>query len=255
LDFAAGSWAATPMIERSRFAAFKDRPLTLHQERRSMLEDEMRVLVAEDRKGLADTVARGLRNEGMAVDVAYDGLQASLLAAANRYDVVILDRDLPRIHGDDVCRELAGGTTRILMLTASGTIDERVAGLNLGADDYLPKPFAFAELVARTRALARRSEPAKPPLLTRAGVTLDPASRRAVRGGRELRLSPKEFAVLELLLGAAGAVVSAEDLLERAWDEDTNPLTNSVHVTVSTLRRKLGDPPLIETVPLAGYRI
>lgn len=228
---------------------------SLSSGRSAMLDGAMRVLVAEDRRVLADTVARGLRNEGMAVDVAYDGLAASRLALANTYEVVVLDRDLPVLHGDRVCQELAGGTTRILMLTASGTIDQRVAGLNLGADDYLPKPFSFAELVARVRALGRRSQPARAPKLARSGITLDPATRRATRGDEELRLSPKEFAVLEALLGAEGRVLSAEELLERAWDDEVNPFTNSVHVTVSTLRRKLGQPRLIETVPLAGYRI
>jgi DNA-binding response OmpR family regulator len=215
----------------------------------------MRVLIAEDRRVLADTIARGLRNQGMAVDVVYDGQAASFQAAANGYDVVVLDRDLPGRHGDDVCRELAGGSSRILMLTASGAIEERVQGLDLGADDYLPKPFAFSELVARVRALGRRSRPARPPVLSRAGIELDPARHRASLEGRELRLSPKEFAVLEVLLGAEGAVVSAEELMERAWDDQVNPFTNSVHVTVSTLRRKLGQPNLIETVHGAGYRI
>lgn len=215
----------------------------------------MRVLIAEDRRVLADTIARGLRNQGMAVDVVYDGQAASFQAAANGYDVVVLDRDLPGRHGDDVCRELAGGSSRILMLTASGAIEERVQGLDLGADDYLPKPFAFSELVARVRALGRRSRPARPPVLSRGGIELDPAGHRASLEGRELRLSPKEFAVLEVLLGAQGAVVSAEELMERAWDDQVNPFTNSVHVTVSTLRRKLGDPNLIETVHGAGYRI
>jgi DNA-binding response OmpR family regulator len=171
--------------------------------------------------------------------------------------VVVLDRDLPRVHGDQVCRELMarGGRARVLMLTAAATIEDRVDGLGLGADDYLPKPFAFAELIARVRALARRAQPAAPSTLTRGDITLDPAQRVARRSGRRLDLSPKEFAVLELLLDARGAVVSAEQLLERGWDEAADPFTQTVKVTVSRLRRKLGDPPVIETVPHAGYRV
>jgi DNA-binding response OmpR family regulator len=169
--------------------------------------------------------------------------------------VVVLDRDLPITHGDEVCRGLAGGTTRILMLTASVTIEQRVQGLDLGADDYLPKPFAFPELVARVRALGRRSQPAQPPRLCRAGITLDSARRTVTRDGMNVTLAPKEFAVLEVLAAAGGAVISAEKLLERAWADDVNPFTNSVHVTISTLRRKLGQPPVIETVPGAGYRL
>ena len=217
----------------------------------------MRVLIAEDHVDLAETLAAGLRREGMAVDLAFAGDQALERASINDYDVVLLDRDLPRVHGDQVCRELIarGGRARVLMLTASGTIEDRVDGLSLGADDYLPKPFAFAELVARIRALARRAQPAAPPTLTRGDITLDPAQRVARRAGRRLELSPKEFAVLELLLDAHGAVVSAERLLERGWDEAADPFTNTVKVTVSRLRRKLGDPPVIETVPHAGYRI
>jgi DNA-binding response OmpR family regulator len=217
----------------------------------------MRVLIAEDHVDLAETLAAGLRREGMAVDLAFAGDQALERAAVNDYDVVLLDRDLPRVHGDQVCRELIarGGRARVLMLTASGTIEDRVDGLSLGADDYLPKPFAFAELVARIRALARRAQPAAPPTLTRGDITLDPAQRVARRAGRRLELSPKEFAVLELLLDAHGAAVSAEQLLERGWDEAADPFTNTVKVTVSRLRRKLGDPPVIETVPHAGYRI
>jgi DNA-binding response OmpR family regulator len=217
----------------------------------------MRVLIVEDHVDLAETLATGLRREGMAVDLAFAGDQALERAAVNDYDVVLLDRDLPRVHGDQVCRELIarGGRARVLMLTASGTIEDRVDGLSLGADDYLPKPFAFAELVARIRALARRAQPAVPPTLTRGDLTLDPAQRVARRAGRRLELSPKEFAVLELLLDANGAVVSSERLLERGWDEAADPFTNTVKVTVSRLRRKLGDPPVIETVPHAGYRI
>ena len=193
----------------------------------------------------------------MAVDVSLDGADALEKASTTRYDVVVLDRDLPSVHGDDVCRELAGGAapSRILMLTASGTVDDRVDGLTLGADDYLPKPFAFAELVARIRALGRRSRPPTPPVLSRHDVTVDAARRVATRRGRPLPLTRKELAVLEVLLAADGAVVSAEELLERVWDEHADPFTNTVRVTVMNLRRKLGDPPLVETVIGAGYRI
>ncbi|MFI6394720.1 response regulator transcription factor [Nonomuraea sp. NPDC050547] len=217
----------------------------------------MRVLMVEDHEELALTVAAGLRREGMAVDVVFDGHAALERAAANAYDVVVLDRDLPGVHGDEVCRALAAGgrPARVLMLTAAGTISDRVTGLDIGADDYLPKPFAFAELVARVRALARRALPALPPVLVRGGLRLDPSTRVATRDGRRLTLSPKEFAVLELLLAAQGAVVSAEQLLERGWDEFADPFTQTVKVTISRLRRKLGDPPLIETIPQAGYRI
>ncbi len=216
----------------------------------------MRVLVIEDDGELAEAIAAGLRLEGMAVDTALDGDSGLERALVNDYDVIVLDRDLPGIHGDDVCAKLAGtARARILMLTAAGTIDDRVGGLGLGADDYLPKPFAFAELVARIRALARRSHPAVPPVLTAGGITLDPARRRATRYGRDLDLGPKELAVLELLMAAGGRVVSAEELLERAWDEMADPFSTAVKVTVSRLRRKLGDPPVIETVAQAGYRI
>lgn len=217
----------------------------------------MRVLIVEDHRELAETVATGLRRDGMAVDLALDGQQALEMTAVHGYDVVVLDRDLPQVHGDEVCRTLvgAGGRARVLMLTAASTIADRVDGLGLGADDYLTKPFAFAELLARVRALARRAQPAVPPVLSRGGVTLDSAQRVARRGGRRLALSPKELAVLELLLTADGGVVSAEELLERAWDQAADPFTNTVKVTISRLRRKLGDPPVIETVPHAGYRI
>jgi DNA-binding response OmpR family regulator len=217
----------------------------------------MRVLIVEDHRDLAETLAAGLRREGMAVDLAFDGEAALERATVNRYEVVVLDRDLPGVHGDEVCRELVvqGQPVRVLMLTASSTIEDRVEGLTIGADDYLSKPFAFAELVARVRALARRNQPAVPPVLSRADLKLDPGKRVAVRAGRRLDLSPKEFAVLELLLEADGRVVSAEELLERAWDEAIDPFTNTVKVTMSRLRRKLGDPPLIETVAQAGYRI
>jgi DNA-binding response OmpR family regulator len=216
----------------------------------------VRVLVIEDDGELAEAIAAGLRMEGMAVDTALDGAAGLDHALVNDYDVIVLDRDLPVLHGDDVCgRLIAAVRARILMLTAAGTIEERVAGLGRGADDYLPKPFAFAELVARLRALARRSHPAVPPVLTAKGITLDPARRVASRRGATLDLAAKELAVLELLMAAGGRVVSAEELLERAWDEMADPFTTAVKVTVSRLRRKLGDPPVIETVERAGYRI
>jgi DNA-binding response OmpR family regulator len=217
----------------------------------------MRVLVVEDERVLADAIARGLRREAMAVDLSHDGAGALERIAVNRYDVVVLDRDLPVVHGDEVCRRLAGEAVapRVLMLTASAGVDDRVEGLTLGADDYLPKPFAFAELVARIRALGRRAGPAVPPVIERNGLSLDPARRVASRNGRFLRLTNKELAVLEVLLCADGAVVSAEELLERAWDEHADPFTNAVRVMMVKLRRKLGNPPVIETVPGAGYRV
>jgi DNA-binding response OmpR family regulator len=217
----------------------------------------MRVLVVEDHAKLALAVAAVLRREGMAADVAFDGDDALAKTAANRYDVIVLDRDLPGRHGDDVCRTLvaAGTDSRLLMLTASATIEDRVEGLGLGADDYLPKPFNIAELVARIRALARRSRPALPPVLVHGDLRLDSAHRIATRAGRQLELGPKEFAILELLLVAQGTVVSAEQLLEQVWDEAANPFTNTVKMTVSRLRAKLGDPPVITTVAQAGYRI
>jgi DNA-binding response OmpR family regulator len=192
----------------------------------------------------------------MAVDVAYDGASALALLAVDDYDVLVLDRDLPRVHGDQVCRELvrAGAAVRILMLTAAGAVSDRVAGLGLGADDYLPKPFAYAELVARVKALGRRRNPPLPPTIERAGITLDGARRQAFRDGRYLPLSRKEFAVLEVLMRARGSVVTAEDLLERAWDEHTDPFTTVVKVTMSKLRAKLGEPSTIVTVP-GGYRL
>jgi DNA-binding response OmpR family regulator len=217
----------------------------------------MRVLVAEDHIRLATALAEGLRREGIAVDLAFDGGDALAHVAVNRYDVVVLDRDLPVVHGDEVCRRLlAGGSgTRVLMLTAASTIKDRVEGLGIGADDYLTKPFDFSELVARLRALARRSTPPLPPILTHGDVTLDPARREAVRGSRRLSLTPKELAVLEYLLGAGGRVVSAEELLARVWDEAANPFTTTVKTTIGRLRTKLGEPPLIETVREGGYRI
>ncbi|UJW34872.1 response regulator transcription factor [Saccharothrix sp. AJ9571] len=216
----------------------------------------MRVLVVEDERLLADTVAEGLRRLSMAVDVCYDGAQALERIGVHAYDVVVLDRDLPVVHGDDVCRAVlgSGGVARVLMLTAAAEVEDRVTGLGLGADDYLTKPFAFAELVARVQALSRRARPALPPVLEGGGVVLDLPRHQAARDGRFLPLSPKEFAVLEVLMRAEGAVVSAEELLEKAWDEHADPFTNAVRVAVMTLRRKLGVPGLIETVPGAGYR-
>jgi DNA-binding response OmpR family regulator len=215
----------------------------------------MRLLVVEDRKVMADSIARSLRREGMAVDIAYDGKAALGLAAVNSYEVVVLDRDLPEVHGDDVCRSLAGGPARILMLTASGTVDDRVDGLTLGADDYLPKPFALAELVARIRALGRRAIPAQPPVLIAGDIRLDPHRREATRADRPLALTNKEIGVLEVLMAANGGVISAEELLERVWDAHADPFTNTVRVTLTNLRRKLGDPPVIDTVIGAGYRL
>jgi len=217
----------------------------------------MRVLVVEDQKELAATIALGLRREGMAVDIAFDGKDALRHAAGDRYDVILLDRDLPEIHGDDVCRALVarGSRSRVLMLTAADTIEDRVDGLGLGADDYLPKPFAFAELIARVRALSRRSPVATLPVLTRGDLRVDTVQRIASRAGRRLSLSQKELAVLELLLAAEGAPVSSRQLVARGWDEYVDPDGSVVKVTISRLRRKLGDPPLIETVPHTGYRI
>jgi DNA-binding response OmpR family regulator len=217
----------------------------------------MRVLVVEDEQPLADAIARGLRTEGMAVDVAYDGADGQEKASITRYDVLILDRDLPKMHGDDLLADLtaSGMVTRVLMLTAAGGIDDRVEGLSLGADDYLSKPFAFAELVARVRALGRRSTPPTPPILRAAGIELDPARRIVARDDVPIELTRKEFGVLEVLLAANGSVVSSEELLDRVWDENADPFTTTVRVTVMTLRRKLGEPPIIDTVVGAGYRI
>jgi DNA-binding response OmpR family regulator len=216
----------------------------------------MRVLVVEDHVELANDIAEGLRDQGIGADVAYDGSAAIEKAVLTHYDVVVLDRDLPRIHGDAVCATLVGtgSRARILMLTAAGTVADRVDGLMLGADDYLIKPFAFAELVARVRTLARR-EPAPPPVLVRGDLVLDRARRRASRAGRPVPLSRKELGVLEELLVADGAVVSAEDLLERVWDENADPFTRTVTVTVGRLRSKLGPPDPIETVVGSGYRL
>ncbi|WP_129842090.1 response regulator transcription factor [Streptomyces sp. RFCAC02] len=216
----------------------------------------MRVLLAEDEVPLAKYVAAGLRRHGFAVDLAGDGASALEKCSHTPYDVVVLDRDLPVVHGDTVCRRLAGdGAHRVLMLTAADSVEDRVAGLSLGADDYLGKPFAFSELVARVWALSRRSTPARPPVLRAGDVVLDPARRLAERAGRELLLTPKEFGVLHELLAARGDVVRAGTLLEKVWDEHADPFTNAVRITVGTLRRKLGDPPVVETVTGAGYRV
>jgi DNA-binding response OmpR family regulator len=217
----------------------------------------MRVLVVEDHEILARAIGTGLRREGMAVDVVLDGSDALGHLAVTRYDVVVLDRDLPGTHGDEVCRQLAAerAETRILMLTAASTVAARVHGLGLGADDYLPKPFDFGELVARIRALGRRSAAALPPVLDRGDISLDPSRRVAFRAGRRLELSPKEFSVLEYLLAADGRVISAEELLERVWDEAADPFTTTVKTTMRRLRAKLGEPPVIRTVREGGYQI
>jgi DNA-binding response OmpR family regulator len=217
----------------------------------------VRVLVAEDERRVADVVARGLRREGMAVDVAYDGGSALDKARLNSYDVVVLDRDLPVMHGDDLCRTLRREEpdSRVLMLTAAAGVEDLVDGLSLGADDYMPKPFDFAELVARLRALARRTHPASPPTLTAGDVALDPARHTVTRAGRPVELTPKEFAVLEALMAAGGAVLSNDELVRRVWDENADPFTNSVRMTVLRLRRRLGTPPVIKTVKGAGYRV
>jgi len=217
----------------------------------------VRVLVVEDQAKLATIVAAGLRRAGMAVDVVFDGTDALEHTASTPYDVVVLDRDLPGVGGDEVCRTLAAGgsATRILMLTGARTVSDRIQGLGLGADDYLPKPFDFGELVARIRALVRRPGAAVAPVLFRGDLRLDSARRQVTRAGTELALNPKEFAVLEVLLGAGGTVVSSEELLERVWDEAADPFSQAVKTTMSRLRAKLGDPPVIETVTRSGYRI
>jgi DNA-binding response OmpR family regulator len=217
----------------------------------------MRVLVAEDEPRVAAAVARGLRREGMAVDVAPDGASALYKARLNPYDVVVLDRDLPVLHGDDVCRELTAEqpSTKVLLLTAARSTDALVEGLALGADDYLPKPFRFAELVARLRALGRRRGEPLPPVLRSGDLELDPGRRTVSRAGAPLELAPKEFAVLEALMAARGRVVSPEELVEQVWDEQLDPLSNTLRMTVMTLRRKLGEPALIETVRGSGYRL
>jgi DNA-binding response OmpR family regulator len=217
----------------------------------------VRVLVADDERILADTVADGLRQFAMAVDVVYDGDSALERISVHRYDVAILDRDMPGITGDEVCTRVvdSGLDTRLLLLTAAAGIRDRVEGLGLGADDYMTKPFAFAELVARVQALARRSTARLKPVLEQDGVVLDTIRHFASRDGLTLNLTPKEFAVLRVLLRAGGQVVSAEELLEQAWDENADPFTNSVRVTIMTLRKKLGEPAVIHTVPRVGYRL
>ena len=217
----------------------------------------MKVLVVEDSIALAEVVAEGLRDQGMAVDIAYDGLEAASKLAVGAYDVVVLDRDLPGMHGDTICRMIAGSdvSSMVLMLTASGSPGERVSGLSLGADDYLAKPFHFPELVLRVRALARRRPGASSAGLPGLRIELDPLRHSASRDGRPLDLSAKEFAVLEALMRAQPAVLSAEDLLEQVWDEHADPFTRTVGVTISRLRRRLGDPPVIETIPSVGYRV
>ncbi len=217
----------------------------------------MRVLVIEDDEELAETIAAGLRDARIAVDVALDGEAGLERALVHEYEVVILDRDLPAVHGDEVCRRLvaAGARSRVLMLTGAAQDQDLIDGLELGADDYLAKPFAFAVLVARITALARRAQPSIPPVLEHDDIVLNTAKRCAQRAGRPLALRPKEFGVLELLLGAEGRVVSAEELLERVWDEAADPFTGAVKITISRLRTRLGDPPVIETVAKAGYRI
>ena len=217
----------------------------------------MRILIVEDEEPLADAIARGLRREGMAVDVALDGDEGHEKATVTRYDVVVLDRDLPGMSGDELCREIvaSGALTRVIMLTASGSVADRVEGLSIGADDYLAKPFAFDELVARVRALARRATPVTPPVLRAGDVELDPARRTVTRAGEQVDLTRKEFGVLEVLLAASGSVVSSEELLERVWDEHADPFTTTVRVTVMTLRKKLGEPGIIDTVVGSGYRV
>jgi DNA-binding response OmpR family regulator len=217
----------------------------------------MRVLIAEDEQRLAETIARGLRREGMAVDVAIDGGDALVKAQVVRYDVVVLDRDLPTVHGDEICRRLQDERpeTGILMLTASSGLEDLVQGLSLGADDYLVKPFRFPELVARIRALSRRAVPSRPAVLQHGDLELDPARREVRRAGQPIVLARKEFGVLEALMMADGAALSSEDLLERVWDEQTDPFTNVVRMTIMTLRRKLGEPQAIETVIGVGYRM
>jgi DNA-binding response OmpR family regulator len=217
----------------------------------------VRVLVIEDDEEMAQAIAFGLRQTGMAVDVALDGTAGLERALVHDYDVIVLDRDLPRMHGDQLCAKLVDSESRsrVLMLTAASLVEDLVDGLGLGADDYLPKPFDFPVLIARIGALTRRAQPAIPPVLQREDVVLDTARHRAFRAGRQLELAPKEFGVLELLLAAQGRSVSAEELLARVWDEAADPFTNAVKITISRLRAKLGDPPVIETVAKSGYRI
>lgn len=216
----------------------------------------MRVLIVEDDPYMADAVRNGLRREAMAADIASTGEEALDLIAGGEYDLVVLDRDLPGIHGDDVCRVIAADypRVRVLMLTAARTLNDRVTGFEIGADDYLLKPFEFPELVVRLRALERRTEPARPPILEAHGVRLDPFRREVYRDARLIRLAPKEFAVLHTLMSAQGGVLSAETLLEKAWDANADPFTNATRVTISNLRKRLGQPWVIQTIPGAGYR-
>ncbi len=217
----------------------------------------MRVLLVEDERALQDVVARGLRQAGIAVDVADDGDAALEKVWHTQYDVIVLDRDLPGVHGDEVCREVVASpdAARVLMLTASGAVADRVTGLMIGADDYLTKPFAMPELIARVHALNRRAVRPVPPVMTHGDIRLEPARHEATRAGRDLRLTPKELALLEVLMTDAGRVVSAEELLEKVWDEHMDPFTNAIRVTIMTLRRKLGEPPVIETITGVGYRL
>jgi two-component system, OmpR family, response regulator VanR len=217
----------------------------------------MRVLIAEDEPRVADALARGLRREGLAVDIAPDGSEALIKSRIYPYNVVVLDRDLPKVHGDDVCKVLNREypDTKVLMVTAARSVDDRVEGLGLGADDYLTKPFVFAELVARVRALGRRSGAARPPVLSYGDLELDVATRTSTRAGEPLNLTPKELGVLEALMRAEGAVLSAEQLLEQVWDDQVDPFTNTVRMTIVTLRRKLGEPAAIHTVVGSGYRL
>jgi len=217
----------------------------------------MRILVVEDVRRLADDIAEGLRDQGMAVDIAYDGLEAAEKINVNPYDVLVLDRDLPGLHGDDLCRMVSASEhpAMVLMLTAAGTPGDRVSGLRLGADDYLPKPFHFPELVLRVKALARRRPASNTRIYRAAGIELDSLRHTVIRDGRQIDLSAKEFGLLEALLRVAPGLLSAEQLLDQVWDENADPFTKTVHVTLSRLRRKLGEPPVIETIPTAGYRI
>jgi two-component system response regulator VanR len=217
----------------------------------------MRVLVVDDEEDLADALRTALRRAAIAADVAHDGDTALALLEVNDYDAVVLDRDLPGISGDEVCRAVAGRRqpTRVLMLTAARRLDQKVAGFELGADDYLTKPFELPELIARLRALARRPSEGAPPVLAAGDVELDPFRVEVRRAGRWVAVTRKEFAVLHVLMTAGGGIVSAEQLLEKAWDENANPFTNAIRVTISSLRKKLGEPPVIQTLPGLGYRI
>jgi DNA-binding response OmpR family regulator len=257
---ARGFGTVSPLKTESGSGVFGGITETVSKPRGATVRTEgasVRVLVIEDDAELAETVAAGLRHARMAVDVALDGEAGLVRALVNDYDVIVLDRDLPGLHGDQVCARLVdgGGRSRLLMLTAAATNDDLIEGLGLGADDYLPKPFDFAVLVARIAALARRAQPSIPPVLEYGDLVLDTARRSARRAGRRLELTPKEFGVLEQLLAAQGRIVSAEELLARVWDEAADPFTGAVKITISRLRGKLGEPPVIQTVAKAGYRI